>query len=149
AISIGLQYGVPLEEYVDAFTLVRFEPAGMVQGNEAIKTATSIIDYVFRELAISYLGRNHLAHVHPSDFSNTTIGRGISEGRIPVSKGLTRGASFKVVGGTGGAEPKGQAGAAGVSSSSGPGAPVRAAPMMAAGGGNAVVHAVASGATVT
>ncbi len=65
AISLGLQYGVPLEEYVDAFTFTRFEPAGLVQGNEAIKNATSILDYIFRELAVSYLGRNDLAHVDP------------------------------------------------------------------------------------
>src|SRR6202034_808250 len=58
AISLGLQYGVPLEEYVEAFTFTRFEPAGFVQGNDAIKNATSILDYIFRELAISYLGRN-------------------------------------------------------------------------------------------
>ena len=57
AISLGLQYGVPLEEYVDAFTFTRFEPAGIVQGNETIKNATSILDYIFRELAVSYLGR--------------------------------------------------------------------------------------------
>ncbi len=107
AISLGLQYGVPLEEYVEAFTFTRFEPAGMVQGNDAIKNATSILDYVFRELAVSYLGRNDLAHVDQSDFSNTTIGRGITEGKLPVSKGLTRGASFKVVSGS---EPKGFAG---------------------------------------
>jgi ribonucleoside-diphosphate reductase alpha chain len=55
AISLGLQYGVPLEEYVEAFTFTKFEPAGMVQGNDAIKNATSILDYVFRELAVSYL----------------------------------------------------------------------------------------------
>ncbi len=65
AISLGLQYGVPLEEYVEAFTFTRFEPAGFVQGNDAIKNATSILDYIFRELAISYLGRNDLAHVAP------------------------------------------------------------------------------------
>jgi ribonucleoside-diphosphate reductase alpha chain len=63
AISLGLQYGVPLEEYVDAFTFTRFEPAGMVQGNDAIKNATSILDYIFRELAVSYLARHDLAHV--------------------------------------------------------------------------------------
>ena len=63
AISVGLQYGVPLEEYVDAFIFTRFEPAGLVQGNDAIKNATSILDYVFRELAVSYLGRDDLAHV--------------------------------------------------------------------------------------
>ena len=65
AVSIGLQYGVPLDEFVDAFTFTRFEPAGTVQGNDAIKNATSILDYVFRELAISYLGQDDLAHVKP------------------------------------------------------------------------------------
>ncbi|SNB84060.1 hypothetical protein SAMN06265338_13216 [Rhodoblastus acidophilus] len=60
AVSIGLQYGVPLEEYVDAFVGVRFEPAGFVEGNDAIASATSVIDYIFRELAISYLGRDDL-----------------------------------------------------------------------------------------
>ena len=66
ALSVGLQYGVPLEEYVDAFTFTRFEPAGPVQGNDAIKNATSILDYIFRELAVSYVGRNDLAHVDPT-----------------------------------------------------------------------------------
>jgi ribonucleoside-diphosphate reductase alpha chain len=61
AISLGLQYGVPLEEYVEAFTFTKFEPAGMVQGNDAIKNATSILDYIFRELAVSYLARHDLA----------------------------------------------------------------------------------------
>ncbi|MEB3701660.1 Vitamin B12-dependent ribonucleotide reductase [Candidatus Bealeia paramacronuclearis] len=75
AISIGLQYGVPLEEYVDAFTFTRFEPSGMVTGNDTIKMATSILDYIFRELAISYLGRNDLAHANPSDILPDTIGR--------------------------------------------------------------------------
>ena len=81
AISVGLQYGVPLEEYVDAFTFTRFEPAGFVQGNDAIKNATSILDYVFRELAISYLGRNDLAHVDPSDIGGTVIGKGEEQSR--------------------------------------------------------------------
>ena len=67
AISLGLQYGVPLEEYVDAFTFTRFEPQGPVQGNDSIKYATSILDYVFRELAVSYLERFDLAHVDPSE----------------------------------------------------------------------------------
>ena len=74
AISLGLQYGVPLEEYVDAFTFTRFEPAGFVQGNDFIKNATSILDYVFRELAISYLQRHDLAHVNPGDVGTTAIG---------------------------------------------------------------------------
>src|SRR5271165_5935239 len=63
AVSLGLQYGVPLEEYVDAFTFARFEPAGLVRGNDRIKNATSILDYIFRELAVSYLGRDDLAHI--------------------------------------------------------------------------------------
>ncbi|MGB1148744.1 MAG: hypothetical protein ACPG5C_01455, partial [Alphaproteobacteria bacterium] len=62
AVSLGLQYGVPLEEYVDSFTFTRFEPNGMVEGNDVIKMATSTLDYIFRELAVSYLGRNDLAH---------------------------------------------------------------------------------------
>jgi ribonucleoside-diphosphate reductase alpha chain len=94
AISLGLQYGVPLEEYVEAFTFTRFEPAGFVQGNEAIKNATSLLDYVFRELAISYLGRNDLAHVNPADIGSTAIGSGDSQGKAPpeasVSHGLVR-----------------------------------------------------------
>jgi ribonucleoside-diphosphate reductase alpha chain len=61
AVSLGLQHGVPLEEFVDAFTATRFEPAGQVEGNEKINRATSILDYIFRELAISYLRRDDLA----------------------------------------------------------------------------------------
>ena len=101
AISLGLQYGVPLEEYVEAFTFTKFEPAGMVIGNDAIKNATSILDYVFRELAVSYLGRHDLAHVDLSDFSNTALGKGINEGKAsPYSRGLVRGASpLKIVSG--------------------------------------------------
>ena len=67
AISLGLQYGVPLEEFVEAFVFTRFEPNGMVMGNDRIKMSTSIIDYIFRELAVSYLGRNDLAQVSPED----------------------------------------------------------------------------------
>ena len=74
AISIGLQYGVPLEEFVDAFTFTRFEPSGMVSGNDAIKMSTSLLDYVFRELAISYLGRNDLSHVEPDDLRHDSMG---------------------------------------------------------------------------
>lgn len=74
AISIGLQYGVPLEEYVEAFSFTRFEPSGMVSGNDAIKMATSILDYIFRELAISYLGRTDLAHTDPTDLVPSSVG---------------------------------------------------------------------------
>jgi ribonucleoside-diphosphate reductase alpha chain len=88
---------VPLEEYVDAFTFTRFEPAGPVQGNDSIKYATSILDYVFRELAVSYMGRFDLAHVDPSESNFDAIGKGVEEGRPPeqptskyLSKGLTR-----------------------------------------------------------
>ena len=102
AISLGLQYGVPLEEYVDAFTFTKFEPAGMVQGNDAIKNATSILDYVFRELAVSYLGRYDLAHVDMSDFSNTALGKGVREGKTNlISTGWTRGYNLKLT------DPKG------------------------------------------
>jgi ribonucleoside-diphosphate reductase alpha chain len=103
AISLGLQYGVPLDEYVDAFTFTRFEPAGIVQGNDTIKNATSILDYIFRELAVSYLGRNDLAHVDPREIIGET-GLGSSDQDLEdaaeraapqvakfVSKGLTRG----------------------------------------------------------
>ncbi len=81
AVSVGLQYGVPLEEFVEAFTFTRFEPAGMVQGNDSIKNATSILDYIFRELAISYLDRTDLAHVKPEGASFDDLGRGDDEGK--------------------------------------------------------------------
>ena len=98
AISLGLQYGVPLEEYVEAFTFTRFEPAGFVIGNEAIKNATSILDYIFRELAVSYLARHDLAHVQPEDLGSTTIGRGVEAEKpapAPVSNGFVRGQGSK------------------------------------------------------
>jgi ribonucleoside-diphosphate reductase alpha chain len=72
AISLGLQYGVPLEEYVDAFIDTKFEPSGKVNGNDRILSASSILDYVFRELAISYLGKEDLAHT-PSIASSKSI----------------------------------------------------------------------------
>ncbi len=81
AVSVGLQYGVPLEEFVDAFTFTKFEPAGMVQGNDSIKNATSILDYVFRELAVSYLDRTDLAHVKPQGASFDELGGGKDEGK--------------------------------------------------------------------
>jgi ribonucleoside-diphosphate reductase alpha chain len=101
AVSLGLQYGVPLEEYVDAFTFTRFEPAGPVQGNDSIKYATSILDYVFRELAVSYLSRFDLAHVDPNESGFDALGKGVGEGKSPeeaagsqatkyLSRGLTR-----------------------------------------------------------
>ncbi|WP_111733776.1 vitamin B12-dependent ribonucleotide reductase [Roseovarius amoyensis] len=80
AVSVGLQYGVPLEEFVDAFTFTKFEPAGMVQGNDSIKNATSILDYIFRELAVSYLDRTDLAHVKPEGASFDDLGRGEEDG---------------------------------------------------------------------
>ncbi|NQV22197.1 MAG: vitamin B12-dependent ribonucleotide reductase, partial [Rhodospirillales bacterium] len=99
AISIGLQYGVPLEEYVDSFTFTRFEPSGIVEGNEAIKMATSLLDYVFRELAISYLGRDDLAHAETSDLAVDAIGQGTQEGGAGVDGGnSTDGALNAVMG---------------------------------------------------
>ncbi|WP_434287625.1 vitamin B12-dependent ribonucleotide reductase [Celeribacter sp. SCSIO 80788] len=85
AVSVGLQYGVPLEEFVDAFTFTKFEPAGMVQGNDSIKNATSILDYIFRELAVSYLDRTDLAHVKPQGASFDDLGRGEDEGKSNVA----------------------------------------------------------------
>ncbi len=102
---------------MEAFTFTKFEPAGIVTGNDAIKNATSILDYVFRELAVSYLGRHDLAHVDTSDFSNTALGKGIQEGKTNlVSTGWTRGHKPVLV--SGGAdriaanEPKGSLSAA-------------------------------------
>jgi ribonucleoside-diphosphate reductase alpha chain len=107
AVSLGLQYGVPLEEYVDAFTFTRFEPAGPVQGNDSIKYATSILDYVFRELAVSYMSRFDLAHVDPSESNFDAMGKGVEEGKEPadggqqankyLSRGLTRSRSDNLV----------------------------------------------------
>ncbi|NRG18897.1 vitamin B12-dependent ribonucleotide reductase [Rhizobiales bacterium] len=133
AISLGLQYGVPLEEYVDAFTFTRFEPAGMVQGNEAIKNATSILDYIFRELAISYLGRHDLAHVPPEAIGNTVLSSGPNEGRSEdsqhpvVSHGLIRGQTerFRLI--SNGNEPAGDLNNATTARSSGSGIRVQTA----------------------
>jgi ribonucleoside-diphosphate reductase alpha chain len=76
AVSLGLQYGVPLEEFVDAFVFTRFEPSGIVGGHDRIKMATSVIDYVFRELAITYLGRDDLAQVSTEDIRHDAVGEG-------------------------------------------------------------------------
>ena len=76
AISIGLQYGVPLEEFVDAYIFTRFEPYGTVRGNDAIRVATSLLDYIFRELAVSYLGREDLAHAKIGDLRSDALGEG-------------------------------------------------------------------------
>jgi ribonucleoside-diphosphate reductase alpha chain len=100
AISIGLQYGVPLEEFVDAFVFTRFEPAGEVKGNDSIRHATSILDYVFRELAVSYLERGDLAHVDPFAARGDGIGRTAVDAEAAVrlmSRGFTRQAPENVV----------------------------------------------------
>jgi ribonucleoside-diphosphate reductase alpha chain len=115
AVSLGLQYGVPLEEYVDAFTFTRFEPAGTVQGNDSIKFATSILDYVFRELAVSYMSRFDLAHVDPTESNFDALGKGVEEGKEPeaqgaskyLSKGLTRSRTDNLVVMRGGSMPQG------------------------------------------
>ena len=73
AISLGLQYGVPLEEFVDAFTFTKFEPNGVVQGHDNVKMATSVIDYIFRDLAMNYLGRYDLVHVKPVDIKPDAV----------------------------------------------------------------------------
>ncbi len=101
AISIGLQYGVPLDEFVDAFIFTRFEPSGPVKGNDTIKFANSILDYIFRELGISYLGWDDLAHVDPNSIAPDALGSGEAERdknsditpapTVPYSKGFLRG----------------------------------------------------------
>jgi ribonucleoside-diphosphate reductase alpha chain len=75
AISLGLQYGVPLEEFVDAFVFTRFEPNGMVAGNDQIKISTSVIDYIFRELAVTYLDRTDFVQVSSEDLRSDTVGK--------------------------------------------------------------------------
>jgi ribonucleoside-diphosphate reductase alpha chain len=99
AISIGLQYGVPLDEFVDAFVFTRFEPAGRVTGNDSIRSATSILDYIFRELGVSYLGRHELANAAPEALNADGLG-GDEDGApeaVPaarfISKGFARGAA--------------------------------------------------------
>jgi ribonucleoside-diphosphate reductase alpha chain len=100
AISIGLQYGVPLDEFVDAFVYTRFEPAGPVAGNDSIRSATSILDYIFRELGVSYLERQDLANADPSEFDADGLGQGKSasagedeeaEALQPASKFISKG----------------------------------------------------------
>ncbi len=98
AISIGLQYGVPLEEYVDAFVYTRFEPAGPVEGNDSIQQATSILDYLFRELGVSYLGREDLAEVSPDRADPGGLGKGVQQEKLAqedaakfISRGFSRG----------------------------------------------------------
>jgi ribonucleoside-diphosphate reductase alpha chain len=98
AVSLGLQHGVPLEEFVDAFVFTRFEPAGPVTGNDSVKSATSILDYIFRELGISYLGRHDLANVDPAALNADGLGGGgagpaAEEAPQPVSRFISRGFS--------------------------------------------------------
>ena len=107
AVSLGLQHGVPLHEFVDAFVYTKFEPAGPVTGNDSIKSATSILDYVFRELGVSYLGRDDLANGDPGEFNADGLGSGkgfadngaddLEPEPVPaslfISKGFSRGAS--------------------------------------------------------
>ncbi len=125
AISIGLQYGVPLEEFVDAYTFTRFEPQGVVEGNDAIKMATSLLDYMFRELAVSYLGRNDLAHVEPDDLRHDSLGHAHNKGTGAqatagigsqmaammglASNGYVRSNLYVVNGGASGSTPESQA----------------------------------------
>ena len=99
AVSLGLQHGVPLGKYVDAFTFTKFEPSGVVQGSECIKMSSSIVDYIFRELAVYYSGRDDLAHVPPAHVPPAKIPEpprfatdretGSEEEHIPLSKPKT------------------------------------------------------------
>ncbi len=107
SVSIGLQYGVPLEEFVEAFSFTRFEPSGVVQGNDTIKMATSVLDYIFRELAVSYLERTDLANVDPQALRHDAIGEGTKEGDMGenmaqiASAGFIRGNLRLLAGGAG------------------------------------------------
>jgi len=109
AVSLGLQYGVPLEEFVDAFVFTRFEPSGMVGGHERIKMSTSVIDYVFRDLAITYLGRDDLAQVSPEETRHDALGSGNQEGKTakePQEKAEVRSiAVAQAVAASGGSAP--------------------------------------------
>ena len=102
SISIGLQHGVPLEDFVDAFVFTRFEPAGPVTGNDTVKSATSILDYIFRELGISYLGRDDLGNADPGELNADGLGHGKADGITAeepqpasrfISRGFARGAA--------------------------------------------------------
>ncbi len=107
AVSLGLQHGVPLHEFVDAFVYTKFEPAGPVSGNDSIKSATSILDYIFRELGVSYLGRDDLANGDSDEFNADGLGWGkpLTDDEIDdvgldpvlaskfISKGFSRGAT--------------------------------------------------------
>jgi len=89
AISLGLQYGVPLEEFVDAFLDTKFEPSGKVYGNDRILSATSILDYIFRELAISYLGKEELAHTPSISNLNVEKENGKEDQFLKIVKNIT------------------------------------------------------------
>jgi len=90
AVSLGLQHGVPLKEFVDAFVFTRFEPNGPVQGNDRIKMSTSILDYIFRDLAVNYLDRNDLAHVKPEDLKPDIVrSEGEAETEMNLNSGLS------------------------------------------------------------
>jgi ribonucleoside-diphosphate reductase alpha chain len=142
SVSIGLQYGVPLEEFVEAFSYTRFEPSGIVQGNDTIKLATSVLDYIFRELAISYLERTDLANVEPADVRHDALGKGIKEGdlgseavRQIASTGFVRG-NLRLLAGGGSVGGGGAGDAAMTSKRSGP----------PSGGGSATVAELAASA---
>ena len=106
SISKGLQYGVPLEEYVDTFTFVRFEPQGMVSGHPNIKTATSMIDYVFRVLALEYLNRTDLVHVAPEEIKSALGGDdGVEESPAALFPNWSSPARVTTVEPEAGAEP--------------------------------------------
>jgi ribonucleoside-diphosphate reductase alpha chain len=158
AISLGLQYGVPLEEYVDAFTFTRFEPSGPVQGNDSIKFATSILDYVFRELAVSYLSRFDLAQVEPTETSFDALGKGVAGEKLPaqpasryVSRGLTRSRTDKLVVMPGGDRvwSGGGSGGGGGDRGGGTGGGIERASAASPAGGGAASEASRGGAAAT
>jgi ribonucleoside-diphosphate reductase alpha chain len=96
AVSLGLQYGVPLDEYVDAFIFSKFEPNGMVQGHDYVKMASSVMDFIFRDLAISYLKRSDLGQIKPEDLLDNSPQNEVPEAkRSGASRHIRSKATFK------------------------------------------------------
>jgi ribonucleoside-diphosphate reductase alpha chain len=155
-VSLGLQYGVPLEEYIDAFTFSRFEPNGMVQGHDYVKMATSVIDYIFRDLAISYLKRSELGQIKPEDLLATGTKGDVDAGDAKQRFGGRQSAGFKPYGSSGansgvspGGTPTGAVGGQKSSGISGLGSSGNASSggSLSAEGGKGTVKALAGGKT--
>jgi len=142
---LGLQYGVPLEEYVDAFTFSRFEPNGMVQGHDYVKMATSVIDYIFRDLAISYLKRSDLGQVKPEDLITTGTKGEMDGGETKQRFEGKHSAGFKPVSPSSSANAASGGAASGGQKSTGPSGPGSSGQSPAGDNGKGTVKALAGG----